>query len=425
MLLIFILTIILFKALPALNTTILETNSDTLNGTNQNETKTCPGKTNDSILQFKGSGYSEGDYATPDEALDYLNSQKETFSETTDTTTTATSNNHKMGIATTAKEEETIKTEATKVEIVKTGATITYHQISFTFYKTKLVINYPDEFTVVELMKSIKDLLLELSAVTQKGFVNEADISKLPIFSGFMDFFSVDEKYIKADGDAVVESLKWINSLILLSLYKELLVLSEEQAGATPEKRSGSDLQADLSVLMNEIYKLIDPSLRRYIQKRGITIIKNVYSGFDTEYKKKTENENENENDLISVQIATSTKVIIKIPTSQGYKLSTIDTLTNKVYEKKYSAMKVDDDDDDGSDTERVSLAELIEETGDQSSKKSKKSKKGFDFGKIERIFGYLLNEIRVIKYRDYDAAMSNLTLGLTESGLEVMETDD
>lgn len=174
-----------------------------------------------------------------------------------------------------------------------------------------------------------------------------------------------------------------------------------------------SDAQADLIVLLNEIYKLIDPSIRRYIQKRGITIINNVYSGFDSEYKLKNDGKS---NNLISVQLATSTKVIIKLPLSPSYNLSTIHTQTNKVYKKRYKRM----DEVDFDLEEKLDLESKLEAKAND-----KKNKKGFDFGKMEDLLRFLGYAIRLVKYPDYDYSMSKLIDGLKGEGLNSMSTDD
>lgn len=359
-----------------------------------------------------GEGDSEGNYATSDEALDVLASQKTVTSDSTSASaSTSTSVSHVSYVTpvtpvtsvTPVTLDENVATATTK-KVIKSIKTITHHDLSFIFNKVNLEITHPTEFSTVDVINSIRGLLNEMNTISQKGYVNVSDLRVLPIFSDFIDLFTCDEKYIV--GEKIIESLKWINSLIQTSLYIKLLEQSEDPTGVKKEDYSTSDEQADLLVLLKNVYKLIDPSVRRFIQKRGITVIKNVYSGFDTEYKKKDEKLNE----LISVQIATSTKIIIKLPLSSEYKLSTIDAVTNKSYIKKYTEMEDEDEDE--------------EKLKDSKNKKSE-VKKGFDFGKIELILNNLAWRIRKIKYPGYDNSISNLILGLNELGVESMSTDD
>src|SRR4051794_12075862 len=89
-----------------------------------------------------------------------------------------------------------------------------------------------------------------------------------------------------------------------------------------------SDLMVDFEVLIKNIFNRIDPSIRIKLQKRGISVIQNIYTGFDTEYKNKDAMFNE----LISVQLAVNTKTLLKVPKYSEYELSTLDTLTGDVY---------------------------------------------------------------------------------------------
>jgi hypothetical protein len=296
-----------------------------------------------SVSESVSESLSEGDYITSDAALDYLAAQKSLF-------------------------ESTIKSQPVeKDKEIQKSKTITCYDLTFIFNESGFEITYPSDFTSVNVMDSVNGLLKEMGAISQKGFVNVTDLSTLPVFSDFIPLFTVDDRYIT--GSAVSESLKWINSLILISLYKILLVQCDDPTGLNNEVES-SDTQVDLMELMSKIYKFLDPSLRRYIQKRGVTIIKNVYSGFDTEYK----NKDEKLNNLISVQIATSTKIIIKLPLLSSYKLSIIDAQTNKIHFKKFTRF-------DEGETENENEIE----TG-----ASKKSKKGFDFSKMENFLDRL-----------------------------------
>lgn len=71
-----------------------------------------------------------------------------------------------------------------------------------------------------------------------------------------------------------------------------------------------TDEKADYIVLANELYSKLEPSLRAQIQKRGVSIIQNTYTGFDTEYCNLTSTTNK----LLSAQLAVNSKTILKIP---------------------------------------------------------------------------------------------------------------
>jgi hypothetical protein len=72
----------------------------------------------------------------------------------------------------------------------------------------------------------------------------------------------------------------------------------------------------------------LDPSIRRNLQKRGIKIIQNIQTGFDTEYV----NKNTMYNKLLSVQLVTNTQTYLIIPKTCDYKQTILNPLTNDVY---------------------------------------------------------------------------------------------
>jgi len=145
-----------------------------------------------------------------------------------------------------------------------------------------------------------------------------------------------------------------------------------------------SDLMADLQVLSKDIFSKIDPSIRVKMQKRGISVIQNIYTGFDTEYK----NIDLKYNKLVSVQLAINTKSLLKIPMYSEYELSTINTLTGELY-------KVD------------------------------KSKKDFNFFMVEKAINRCIKEIRFLKYKSNDTSISILIEGLKRLNYPYMEKDE
>jgi hypothetical protein len=78
----------------------------------------------------------------------------------------------------------------------------------------------------------------------------------------------------------------------------------------TLDSELNNDLNSDLIALQTKLINSIDPYIRRKILKKGISIIQNVYTGFDTEY----ENIDSETNRLLSVQIASTSRCILKIP---------------------------------------------------------------------------------------------------------------
>lgn len=87
------------------------------------------------------------------------------------------------------------------------------------------------------------------------------------------------------------------------------------------------ELIADFRVYERDLYGKLDPSIRFYLQKRGISIREHINVGFDTEFTKS----GPETNCLVSAQLAISTKSYLLIPRIEPYKLSTIDEQTNKL----------------------------------------------------------------------------------------------
>src|SRR6185312_6345203 len=167
----------------------------------------------------------------------------------------------------------------------------------------------------------------------------------------------------------------------MISLYEySLKIMYKMETGSEME----TDLMVDFEVLIKNIFSRIDPSIRIKLQKRGISVIQNVYTGFDTEYKNKDVKYNE----LISVQLAVNTKNLLKIPKYSEYELSTLDTLTGEVY-------------------------------------KINKDSKDFNFRMVEKSINKSIKEIRYLKYKENDASIFILVEGLKFLNYPFIEKDD
>jgi hypothetical protein len=76
-----------------------------------------------------------------------------------------------------------------------------------------------------------------------------------------------------------MDSYKWLYNIIILTLY--FLVLD------TIQKLSGelsNDTASVLNAMERILFSRIDNSIRFHIRKQGISIVNNIYSGFDTEF---------------------------------------------------------------------------------------------------------------------------------------------
>lgn len=226
---------------------------------------------------------------------------------------------------------------------------------------------------------SVQQILIDVQKIDSKGFVNNTDLRQLPVISQFINYFTDKEEYFK--GNKVTESYKWIINVLMACLYEySLKIMYKMEQGSEME----SDLMIDFEVLIKNIFTRIDPSIRIKLQKRGLSVIQNIYTGFDTEYKNKDVTFNE----LISVQLAVNTKTLLKVPKYTEYELSTLDTLTGEVY-------------------------------------KINKDTELFNFNMIEKSLNRIIKEIRYLKYKENDASISVLIKGLKFLNYPQFEKDD
>ena len=229
---------------------------------------------------------------------------------------------------------------------------------------------------------SIQEILKDLKKIGSKGFVNQTDMRRLPVISKFIELFTTDNKYLR--GNKVEESYKWIYNVVMMCLY-ELSIKELDRLEQDVENENESDLKADIKNLTRTIFSKLDPSLRNKLQKKGISIMQNIYTGFDTEYK----NIDTTRNKLISVQLAVNTKTLLKIPRYRNYELCSLDTLTNKVYKQEIT------------------------------------SSKEFNYVKVEKTLNKSINEIRLLKYKNNDKSISILIEGLNNLNIPCMTKDD
>lgn len=241
-------------------------------------------------------------------------------------------------------------------------------------------MDHPSKINIKEIYDSIQGILLDIHKIDSKGFVNNTDLSQFPVISKFINHFTDKEVYIK--GNKVTESYKWILNVLMTSLYEYTLkIMYKIKNGSEME----SDVMVDFEVLVKNIFSRIDPSIRIKLQKRGISILQNIYTGFDTEYVNKGDPKL---NELLSVSLAVNTKSLLRIPKYSEYELSTIDTLTGEVF-------KLD------------------------------KNTEDFNFNMVENSLNRSIKEIRFLKYRENDASILILIKGLQYYNIPFIEKED
>jgi len=148
-----------------------------------------------------------------------------------------------------------------------------------------------------------------------------ASVVEVPVLSGYLEAYVKCKKLEKMDPEALLglsaqEKVNmidnvltmnekrvlvvWLYSLFNLNMYSLLVdILSKigdpETKDCTDEEK---DMIEDLKSYALKFNGNIIPSIRESLRQRGITVSKNIYCGFDTEYK----NIEMSENEILSAQ---------------------------------------------------------------------------------------------------------------------------
>jgi hypothetical protein len=91
------------------------------------------------------------------------------------------------------------------------------------------------------------------------------------------------------------------------------------------DSSSEEEVLIELEILKKKLFSRLEQFIKVQIQKRGISIIHNTYTGFDTEY----EHVKYIRNKLLSVQTAVVKRTIIKIPSIEAFDIGYVHPLTS------------------------------------------------------------------------------------------------
>jgi hypothetical protein len=232
--------------------------------------------------------------------------------------------------------------------------------------------------TVLDRLTALKDFIILLDSSTNKGFLTTYDISKFPIFQELLpSFLTTDDSY--KNGLNSMEGYKWVYNVIILNLY--LFSLESIQ---TPENVI-ADVLIEFQNISKALLLRLDSSIRTFIQKRGIGIKENVYTGFDTEYTQTGSDVNK----LVSSQLAVSCKTYIQIPTVRAYRLSRLDEQSNKIIHLKHRSNE-------------------------------------FNYIKVENSIKQCVTRIRMLRYGKYDLTLKVLVEAMRMvKGISYYESED
>ena len=242
-----------------------------------------------------------------------------------------------------------------------------------------------EKLPILERLSIISTALTALDLLRGKGYLNSLNLTTYPVIQELLVYFTHSTEcndYL--NGDRSMDVYKWLYNLLILNLY----YLTISTINTVECKKNFEDLEdvlADLKMFERLLFSKIDSSIRYHMRKVGISIVKNTYCGFDTEFI----NTDVEKNSLVSSQLAITSKISVKIPKIKKYKLSIIDVERNKL-------------------------------------KKVKLSSDVFNFNKVEMSIDWVIKEIKLLKYGNYDESM--LVLGEVMKiiqGLRYYESDE
>jgi len=170
----------------------------------------------------------------------------------------------------------------------------------------------------------IQKILHNFEKVNEKGFVPlESVTTPNEIFSLIQQFLVKEGLKIKVFAGNSNTYQLWYNFL-LIHLYLLGLTMKSESILYNDELE-------EIDYILSDLKSRMDPFIRFKMQKRGISIVQNIYSGFDTEFELISYEKSQNK--LISLQLALTTKTYLKIPLNSVQNLSYVHPLTSEITE--------------------------------------------------------------------------------------------
>jgi hypothetical protein len=318
------------------------------------------------------------------------------------------------------------------------GGTFTLFKLNFKFENNLIsllqpsTINDKKSLSPSEFLQTINTFLEDFNLVNEKGYVKTTDDPN-SIFTSINKFF----KDIKYQGSIATSDRTfhlWVN-LIIVNLYFLCLYKDKELQKEAASHSHIEDMRADLKNLILKLYSRLDPSIRLKIQKRGVTVIQNIYTGYDSEYVLKDARKHLNK--LLSVQLALNTRTIIKIPLYEPYEISYIHPLTSSIYKfyqiqslnnsvptlENGTATAVSDIDEDSHSCDCT--GSILTEKDQNSNSKSQQIER-IELEILQKSIRNTIDLIRELKYSNHDNFLLELIDTLKQSkGITYFEDEE
>lgn len=168
--------------------------------------------------------------------------------------------------------------------------------------------NNKDVVYFKDFVKNLTILLIDLSKLSDKGYVNKPNVD-LPVLLWFL------KEYRIIKNDTPTNYSIWFNTFffnLLLLLLLNTVIKIEKHCLLKNFEDGFIDVQTDLATIRKNLLKMIHPNFRKKITNRGLSIILNSLVGYDSEYE--LNSSLKKMNDLLSVQLAGSTGLVLKVP---------------------------------------------------------------------------------------------------------------
>lgn len=109
--------------------------------------------------------------------------------------------------------------------------------------------------------------------------------------------------------------------MLLLTLMNKALAAHKAMMGDRKRLKEDSfdDLQHDVKAFSRQCQASLDPVIKMVLQNRGVSVIKNIYVGYDTEYT--VDNFEKHLNKTVSYQLALNHLVIVRVPQPYDFTL--------------------------------------------------------------------------------------------------------
>lgn len=189
------------------------------------------------------------------------------------------------------------------------------------------------DYDVIDLICIVNCIFSTMGSINARGYVSLDSLTNNFMSSIGDHLFSLgyEKKFL---GNSELAYSMWFNFLFLNLYYlvvKELGEYAERgfvlNNGVRLECLFDEELFSELKSFKENLLSRLDQYIKVQVQKRGITIIQNSYTGFDTEYEEDLNFVNKNK--LLSVQTSVQRRVILKLPFVEPLDISYIHPLTS------------------------------------------------------------------------------------------------